>query len=139
MGQRVNGHEAGGSGRQIKQIIVRCRRVCRQGVTQRLYEKVANPIPRVPRQVPDRVSIFRGRLFPQSRPHLVCGANGTAFIFCWLGKFPDSPTTSRSLLCDRGFSKETGKSNRLGNLAIGPVKPPSKEAATRSDAFLLAQ
>ena len=81
----MNGHEVGGSDRQIKQIIVRCQRVCRQGVTQRLYEKVANPIPRVPRQVPDRVSIFRGRLFPQSRPHLVCGANGTAlsFLLAW--------------------------------------------------------
>jgi len=59
----------------------------------------------VPRQVPDRVSIFRGRLFPQSRPHLVCGANGTALHFRWLGQIPDSPTTTRSLLADRGFSK----------------------------------
>jgi hypothetical protein len=50
---------------QIKQIIVSRRTVRRQPVMESLYEKVANPIPRVPRQVPDRVSIFRGRLFPR--------------------------------------------------------------------------
>jgi hypothetical protein len=30
-------------------------------------------------------------------------------------------------LCDRGFSKETSKPSRLGNLVIGAVKPPSRK------------
>jgi hypothetical protein len=55
--------------------------------------------------VSDRASLFRGRLFPQSRPHLVCGANGTELSFLMAWQFPDSPTTPRSLLCDRGFCK----------------------------------
>jgi hypothetical protein len=70
---------------QIKQIIVSRHTVADSSSLRAYRKKVANPIPRVPRQVPDRVSIFRGRLFPQSRPHLVCGANGTALsvLMAW--------------------------------------------------------
>ena len=48
--------------------------------------------------------------FPRVRPHLVCGANGTALHFSLACKVPDSPTTSWSLLADHGFYMEPRKS-----------------------------
>ena len=83
-GRGSAGHSSKGQMTRIKQVIVRRPGRYRQS-HEKLIKKGANPIPRVPRQVPDRVSIFRGRLFPQSLPHLVCGANGTALsvLMAW--------------------------------------------------------
>ena len=80
-GRGSAGHSSKGQMTRIKQIIVRRPGRYRQS-HGKLIKKGANQIPR---QVPDRVSIFRGRLFPQSRPHLVCGANGTALsvLMAW--------------------------------------------------------
>jgi hypothetical protein len=90
-GRGSAGHSSKGQMTRIKQIIVRRPGRYRQS-HEKLIKKGANPIPRVPRQVPDRVSIFRGRLFPQSRaaPSLRRQRH-RAFIFCWPSKSPIVP------------------------------------------------
>jgi|GEM_PF-4907851 len=61
---RINRIGSAGAGR-IKQIIVRRRRVCRQGVTQSLYEKGANPIPVSPDRYPTGLASSAAGSFPR--------------------------------------------------------------------------
>jgi hypothetical protein len=61
---RVGASFKGAAG-QIKQIIVRRCRVCRQGVTQSLYQNAANPIPVSPDRYPTGLASSAAGSFPR--------------------------------------------------------------------------
>src|SRR5580658_11025813 len=106
--------------RQIKQITVSRRKVCRQGVTQRLYEKVANPITVSPDRYPTGLASSAAGSFPRVGRTWFAAPKAPRFHFGCLNKSPDSPTTARSLLGDRGFCKEPNKS--CGYIGGAPMR-----------------